>query len=47
MPPREHGPIVVAEAPELAERPSAPPYRRYYWNSFRINWLLWLAIDSD
>lgn len=43
----EHGPIVVAVMLKHAEQASAPPPRLYYWNSLRINWLLWLAIDSD
>ena len=42
----------VDEALTLDARPrrldeASRPARRCYWNSFRISWAFWLAIDSD
>jgi hypothetical protein len=30
-----------------ADQPIGRPLDTRYWNSLRINWLLWLAIDKD
>lgn len=40
--------IIAEEREARAPSPArAPRLINGYWNSLRINWLLWLAIDND
>jgi hypothetical protein len=43
----ERGPFADETGARLLGKPPLSAASGDYWNSFRINWLLWLAIDSD